>query len=220
MIQTEPISNTVEFSQKLESKADIVHYKRRQIIYAEHGTPLGVYIILDGKVKITKTSIDGKEQIVRIAANGEPLGLVDLAADSTYGATAEALEDSRISFVPRWEFWNIVHGSPELFDELLRLVSAELKLAEEKMADLAYKPVKVRLADALLELQTKFDPAGSGKQDINLSRYDLACYIGTAKETVNRVMSELRGDNLVSTHGKAIHIENRAGLEQISKMYV
>ncbi|MBD3638191.1 MAG: Crp/Fnr family transcriptional regulator [Crocinitomicaceae bacterium] len=220
MIQTEPISNTVEFSQKLESKADIVQYKKRQVIYAEHGTPLGVYIILEGKVKITKTSIDGKEQILRIASNGEPFGLVDLAADSAYGATAEALEDTRISFVPRWEFWNIVHGSPELFEELLRLVSAELKLAEEKMADLAYKPVKVRLADALLELETKFDPARSGKKDIYLSRYDLACYIGTAKETVNRIMSELRDENLVSTHGWAIHIEDRGGLEKISKMYV
>lgn len=213
------LDNPFKVMDVMQDRSDLLKVKKGQVIYMEGSTPLGAYLVQQGKVKISKIGSDGKEQILRIAVPEEMLTYTDLISNARYTTSAKALEDTTLLFVPKNEFWSTLRANANLFEEFLILVSNDLNRAEQNITSLAYKPVRGRLADALLALGKKLNSVGDGPQSIFISRYDLACYVGTAKETVNRLLSEFRNENLVSTNGTEIIIDNLRGLMHISKMY-
>ncbi len=99
------------------------------------------------------------------------------------------------------------------------LLSLDLKEAETKITDLAYKPVRGRLAGALIYLTNKFSENTTEVPNISITRSDLACFVGTAKETVNRLLSEFRNEHLVETTGTKINILNFKGLNTLNNLY-
>ena len=90
--------------------------------------------------------------------------------------------------------------------------ASELKESEKRMRNLAHMPVKGRVANALLWLRSKFGTNKEGYININLSRQDLASYIGATYETVFRIISELEEENTIGLDGKNIYIRNEKGL--------
>lgn len=199
--------------------SDHLEYKKGQLIYCEGSTPLGVYFVVEGKVKIYKLGSDAKEQIVRIATPEEILSYTDLIGNFRYSTSARALENTILQFVPKAEFWKIIREHEQFCENLVTLLSMDLRQAEEKITDLAYKPVRGRLADALIILGKKFNGDGAEFTSVSLTRSDLAGFIGTAKETVNRLLSEFRYEGLISTEGTKINILNLPGLTRVSNMY-
>ncbi len=199
--------------------ADRMQFKKGQVIFCEGNTPLGVFFVRQGKIKISKLGSDGKEQIIRIAAPNEMLGYTDIVSHTKYSTSAKAIEDTVLMFVSKQQFWSMIKEQPDLFENFILLLSMDLKEAENKIADLAYKPVRGRLADALIYLTNKFSEENADLHHISITRSDLACYVGTAKETVNRLLSEFRHENLVETDGTKINILNFKGLNTVSDMY-
>lgn len=202
-----------------EDKSDHLQYKKGQLIYCENSTPLGVYFVQEGSVKISKIGCDGKEQILRIVTSNEMMGYVDMVSNSRYTTSAKTLEDTTLLFIPKQEFWSTLKKQRQLFENFVLLLSDDLREAEEKIADLAYKPVRGRLADALIYLFKKFNKENKPKKAISISRFDLACLVGTAKETINRLLSEFRTEKIVTTEGTKINILEIEGLNRLSKMY-
>lgn len=202
-----------------EDRSDHLQYKKGQLIYCENSTPLGVYFVQKGSVKIYKIGCDGKEQILRIVTADEMMGYVDMVANSRYSTSAKALEDSSLLFIPKQDFWSSLKKQRQLFENFILLLSDDLREAEGRIADLAYKPVRGRLADALLYLYKKNNKEDKAKKAISISRFDLACLVGTAKETINRLLSEFRTEKIVSTEGTKINILEIDGLNKLSKMY-
>lgn len=202
-----------------EDKSDHLQYKKGQLIYCENSTPLGVYFVQKGKVKISKIGCDGKEQILRIATENEMIGYIDMVSNSRYTTSAKTLEDTTLLFIPKQEFWSTLKKQRQLFENFILLLSADLHEAELKIADLAYKPVRGRLADALLYLAKKFNKNQHEPLPISITRFDLACFVGTAKETINRLLSEFRKENILTTDGTKITILDANGLSRFSKMY-
>ncbi len=192
---------------------NFLRYKKNQIIYSEGNTPMGLYYVQTGKIKIFKIGSDGKEQIIRIAGEGEVLSCASLICNNKYNTSAISMDDSVLVFIYKQDFWNHINHNLSGF---LQLISQDIINAEEKITDLAYKPVRGRLAQALLSLCKKFNGRIDKNLTITISRNDLACFIGTATETVNRLISEFRKDNIITTSAKKITIINSEYLVKVS----
>ncbi|SFN92650.1 Crp/Fnr family transcriptional regulator [Salegentibacter flavus] len=209
-----------EIPAPLRARADYLYYKKAQLIYQEGSTPLGAYFVENGSIKITKLGSSGKEQILKIVTNAELLCLSDLFSQSRYGNSAKTLEDSSLLFISKQDFWEVLKEDDQIFRSLLQQLALNIRKGNEKIVELAYKPVRGRLAEALLSLNSKFSTNGREPDQVAITRSDLASYIGTVKETVNRLLSEFRSEKLISTQGTRIKISDPNGLERISRMYV
>lgn len=195
-------------------------FKKGQVIFSEGGHPLGLFCINDGKVKIEHSGVDGKEQIVRMAKGGDVLGYRALLSNERYNASAVALDDTDVCFIPKDPFFNVLKTSPGLSLDIIKMLSSELRKAEETITDLAQKPVRERMAEALLFLKETYGFEEDG-QTINviLSREDIANLVGTATETAIRLLSEFKKDGIVESVGKKLRIANIEKLIKTANIY-
>lgn len=182
-------------------------YKKGQVIFNEGGHPLGLFCVNDGKVKIEHTGADGKEQILRMAKGGDVLGYRALLSDERYNASAVALDDTDVCFVPRDSFFSVLKLNPRLSLDIIKMLSTELRKAEDTITDLAQKPVRERMAEALLFLKETYGYEEDGQTiDVVLTREDIANLVGTATETAIRLLSEFKKDGIVEAVGKKLKI--------------
>ena len=196
-------------------------YKKGQVLFHEGTRPLGVFCINRGKVKIYKLGYDGKEQITNIAHDGGLLGYKALIAEETYTVSAETLEDCTICFLPKSTFLQTLQESPEFNRRIMKQVCHELGLMTENLTNQAQRTVRERLAITLLKLKDTYgmDAHDDGPIEINLTRDDLANMVGTATETLIRLLHEFKDDHLISTQGRTIRIENPSGLVRTANLY-
>ena len=194
-----------------QGQTDIINFQKGQLIYFEGNTPLGVYIVKEGKVKTTKCGSNGKEQIIRILRAGEIINYSELITGKKFKSTARAMQDSALFFIGKEEFVKYLKLLPSVSRELIIHLSKELLKAEDRIAGLSFKPAKARIAEALINLSDE------NQQPVNISRKDLACFVGTAKETLNRIISELCKDGLIKVNKSTIEIENRSQLQACSE---
>lgn len=209
------------FSDNLKSEALAVmsmkktcrKFKKGQIIFHEGQRAGGLYCISHGKVKLFKTSYEGKEQIVRLTKAGDILGYRAVIGDQPYSASAAALEEVHICMIPRDELLNHISQNPEMALSLIKFLGQELSIAEKRMMNLAQKSVRERLAETLIILKETY-----GLEDdkltlsVTLSREDIANITGTATETVIRLIADFKKEGLIDTSGKKIKLLNLRGL--------
>ncbi|RZK30365.1 MAG: Crp/Fnr family transcriptional regulator [Hymenobacter sp.] len=196
------------------------HYQKGQYIYQEGNQALGLYCVHQGKIKIAKAGGDNKEQIVQLLREGDVLGYRALLAGTRYSSSAVALEECVVCFVPRLDFLRLLQANMQFSTAMLQLLARSLGQAEERMLHLAYKPVRERLAGALLLVQQTFRQEGEELPfRIALGREDLAALVGTAKETVSRLLSEFKEAGIIATRGSQITILKPSRLLEISTMY-
>ncbi len=210
---------TPQQTERVMSSKTCSHYKKGQHIFYEDNIPLGVYCISKGIVKLVRTNNDGKEQILRFAQQGEFLAYRALIADEPLVATAICVEDTIVCFIPRKFFMELLDENPLVSKQMLISLSHDLGVVEERVQSLAQKSVRERVAETLLFLHATFK--SDKTQDdavisITLPREDIANIVGTATETVIRLLSEFKSDKLIEFEGKKIKILNKAGLEKIS----
>ncbi len=189
-------------------------YKRGDVLFHEGGLPLGIFCLNSGSIKIVKSASGGKEQIVRIATSGDIVGYRSLLMRQRYSASAIATEDCKVCLIPREEFMKLTTENPKFYEALIERLCKELEESQNKMADIAYKPVRGRLAEALLLLSQSNE---NGL--INLTREDLASFIGTVKETTIRLLSEFKEEGLIEVDRRTIRLIDVVGLEKVSNIY-
>ena len=198
-------------------------YKKGQIVFYEGKRPLGIYCLNSGKIKITKNGVNGKEQIVRFVMPGDLLGIRSLIGGREYSACATTLEDSMICFIDKKIFLDILKKYPEINQCLMISLSRMLEEAENMMTSLAQKPVRERLAEALIILNDIFNGENNTHEAKNfsicLSREDLANIVGTATETVIRLLSEFKEENLISANGRKITLLDIKGIKKAGNIF-
>lgn len=189
-------------------------YKKGQVIFYEGNQAFGLYCIFSGRVKIYKTGVDGRQQIVRIAGPGDLLGYRSLFADEPYHATAEALEEASICCVDRNAFFPVLSKNPKLALNIIRKLSRELRAAEDLATSIAHRSVRERMAELLLMLKETYGKPGKKgtRIDLQLSREELAEMIGITQETAIRLLSEFRTDGLIEVKERDITILNPKAL--------
>jgi len=190
------------------------NYKKGQVLFHEGTRPLGVFCINTGKVKVYRVGADGKEQIMKVTKEGDVLGYKAMISEEHYPVTAETLEDCTICFVPKNDFLSLLTENPGFNKKLLQTVCQELGIMSEKLTNLAQKSVRERLAITLLMLKETYGMEGEENEsvEINLTREDLANIVGTATETLIRLLHDFKEENLISTKGRKINVENSKGL--------
>lgn len=194
-------------------------YQKGQLIFKEGNRPFGVYCINQGKIKLSKMGEDGKEQILRLAKPGDLLGYRSLLSGDKYSASAVALEESAVCFIPKDLFVGILKKDSVLSMEMLKLLSDDLKKAEQQITHLAQKPVRERMAEALLFLKETYGfEKDQQTLDVTLSREELANIVGTATETAIRLLSEFKQDKMIELVGKKIKITNLAHLARTANI--
>jgi CRP-like cAMP-binding protein len=189
-------------------------YKKGEIIFREGGIPTGIYYVKMGRVKKYKATVKGGEQIFYVCGEGELLGYHALLGEEYYPDSAATIEDSEITFIPKENFLQVLRNSTALSNRLLKALGHEFSLFINSITNLATKTVRERLAFNLLILEEKFKTPGkpSVASDINMSRTDLANMVGTAKETLVRLLQDFKHDELIESNGRIIRITNRKGI--------
>ncbi len=204
---------------KVNFEKDFREYSRGDILYHEGNRISGFYCINSGIIKVYKTGFDGKEQIIRFAKAGDIIAYRSVLSNEVACTSAKVIEDCRVCFLPSEILTSLVKTNSAFALELLKLACHELGEANSFITDIAQKTVRERLAEILLLLVTDF---GLDEQDylkISLTREELANIVGTATESVIRLLSEFKSDRLVELNGRKIRIMNRKGLEKISNVF-
>jgi CRP-like cAMP-binding protein len=200
---------------------NLISHRKGQILYNEGTKPLGIFCINSGVAKVYKTASNGKEQIIYLAKEGDFLGYAALLGEENYSNSSMIVEDAKICFVPKEAFMNsILHNTPFL-RRITKSLSNEIGVMEDKLTDATQKSIRERLAFVLLQLGDSYGVEGGGNQkiDLILSREEIAGIVGTATESVIRLLSEFKRDNLIDLEGKKIIIKDKRGLALLSDFY-
>lgn len=187
------------------------YLKKNQPIFREGGIPRGVFCINKGKVKIFTIGEEGKEQIIHVAKEGEIVGFRALFSDEPYRVSATTLDESNLCFVSKEIFFNLVDTNKALRDSIMKELSTELADRAVFITNMAQKSVRERLAFSLIFLDDVYDG-----EMINLSRDDLANFVGTATETLIRLLKEFKTDALIKTYARKIKLLDKVTILKIS----
>ena len=199
----------------------MLSHRKGQILYYEGAKPLGIFCINTGVVKVYKTASNGKEQIIHLAKKGDFLGYAALLGEENHTHSAMIIEDAKICFVPREVFLASLTKNNEFSQRITKQLSHELGVMEEKLTDASQKNIRERLAFLLLQLANSYGIEGNGSQKINLalSREEIAGMVGTATESVIRLLSEFKKDGLIELDGKKILLKDKKALARLSDFY-
>lgn len=202
-----------EESERFFQHTEQLTFKKGKLVFYEGGIPTGVFLVESGKAKIYKTGLDGKDQIFYVYKAGDLLGYHALLCNEKYEDSCEALEDCKILFVSKSNFDNLLIAIPNLNQLLIQNMSHEFGVMVNTITILAQKPLRERLALYLLILNEKYQ---TEKGDIFLPREDLANIIGTARESLGRLLKEFKEDQLVEVDNKIIRLKQPDKLQKIA----
>ncbi len=194
-------------------------YKKGSVIYHEGNRISGCYCISSGIIKIYKTGIDGKEQIITFAKNGDIIGFRSVLSGELACTTAKVIEDSSLCFIPGDTFIQLFKQNREFSMDLMQLACKELGEANAYITDIAQKTVRERLAEILILLKDNFHLDNEQFLQITLTREELANIVGTATESVIRLLSEFKSDKLIELHGRRIKITDINGLKKVGNIF-
>lgn len=194
-------------------------YKRGNVIYHEGSRTNGFYCINSGIVKIFKTGIDGREQIIAFAKKGGIIGYRSILSSELACSSAKVIEDATLCFIPGDTLIQLVKTNGNFSMAIMQQTCRELGEANSYITDIAQKTVRERLAEVLLNLKDTFDLDQDNVLQISLTREELANIVGTATESVIRLLSEFKHDKLIDLNGRKIKILDIKRLEKISNAF-
>lgn len=181
-------------------------FTKGQNIFLTGASPLGLFSIQSGLIKLETISENGASHTLRLHGPGDILGYRALFSNEVYKASAIAMEDAVICFIPKNEVFCLFNSHPNLMLNLIQYLSKDLGHAENKWVDQMDKAALARVAEAILFLSDQFDHS-------HWTRKEIADWAGTTSETVIRTLSQLEKDELIQLNGRQIKIINRQGLE-------
>jgi CRP-like cAMP-binding protein len=180
--------------------------RKGEFVYEENSRLKGCYLLYSGIVKIFQTGSEGKEQIVRLGKEGDLFGFRSVIRGEPACTSVEALADCVLCHVPGTALVEAIARSPAFANEMMQIACRELGEANRYIKDIAQKPVRARLAEILLLIAADFGMEKDGALALNLSRVDLSNFIGTATETLIRLLAGFKRERLVATKGRRIRL--------------
>lgn len=190
---------------------------RGRVILQPDEPPEMVYVIKEGRVKVSRYSRDGKEQILALLESGDvfgELGLIRVAEP----VHVEAFEDTLLCGMHSEDFLALIRRQPEVMLHVMRVLAERLRAAEEEIADLAFRNVPGRLASLLLRLSRAYGDVDSGEDrlTLRLTHQDIAAMIGSTRETVTAILNRFRDEGLIAIDHRHIIIRDHEGLQQLA----
>ncbi len=198
----------------LTSMAASSSYPANYVLFSEKEEAHGIYIVLEGEVKLSINSSDGRRLSLRIARKGEILGLASALSGSTHEVTAETVYPSKLVPIGRREFMGFLLRHPEAYQVLSEEMTREFTMACEQLRTVGLSSsAPEKLARLLLEWSENGQTAEPGaKLRFSMTHEEIGEFIGASRETVTRTLSTFRSRRLVAFHGSTLTIPSKAAL--------
>ena len=187
---------------------------RGHVVFSEGDTGDRLFIVMDGKVKISRAALDGRENLLTVLGPGEMFGELSLFDPGPRTATATAVTESTLASLDHDDLRPLLLNEPGVAVQLLRALAQRLRRTNEAMADLVFSDVPGRVAKALLDLAEKF---GVEEQDglrvtHDLTQEELAQLVGASRETVNKALSDFATRGWLRLEGRTVLLLDRERL--------
>jgi CRP-like cAMP-binding protein len=191
---------------------------RGEVLFDEGDAAATLFVILDGKVKISRTAPDGRETVLAVLGPGEVFGELSLFDRQPRTASATAVEASRLAALGHTDLDGWLTDRPEVSRALLSVLASRLRQTNDAMSDLVFVDVPGRVAKALLSLAERFGEVpvegGGTRVSHGLTQEELAQLVGASRETVNKALAEFAARGWLRLDGKAVVVLDRHRLER------
>lgn len=210
---------TTEEQEYLVQNHHILHFKKNEIIYHEGEKPLGLMCLVEGKVKVFKEGVGGRDQIVRMTSGPGFIGYRALFAEENHIASAVVIDPCVIFMVPRDVIFKLMESNNKLCMNIIKSFATELGFTRYRIVTLTQKHIRGRLAESLVFLRDIYGYEDDGSTlNIHLSREDLANFSNMTTSNAIRTLSTFVNENVLSVDGRIIKILDEKKLERISKL--
>jgi CRP/FNR family cyclic AMP-dependent transcriptional regulator len=188
-----------------------------ELLFAEGEPCHGLHIIAGGKVRIFKTSLGGREQVLAINTPGESVAELPVFDGGPYPASAMAIEDAEIAFISRRDFQAYCMEHPAVALKVLATVGARLRRLVGIIEELSFTTIRQRLITALLRLaESEGKPTGHGVEfQLPASHQELANQLGTVRELISRNLMRLQAEGLLEVDARKIVVTDIKGLRAL-----
>jgi DNA-binding response OmpR family regulator len=205
---------SVSFASQLSGKYDTEEYERKQVLYHENKIPRFLFFLVKGKVKCFRTNSDGKEYITNLYSDGDFIGYSALLESTNYDDSAVVIEDAEILAIPKNDFLHMVYHDISIASKFIHIISKNVKEKEERLLNLAYNSLRKRVATGLIEIAGKFH-LKEQSMPIEISREEIAQYVGTATESLIRTLSDFKAEKLIDIKNGKVIVNNTEKLRNL-----
>lgn len=210
---------SAEEKKLLSKNLSTSYYKKGDIIFKEGDKPSGLICLAEGKVKIFKEGVGGREQIVRLARPVGFIGYRALFADEHYNSSAVALEDSIICVIEKDSLNKVLNQNTQLCMKILKTMATELGFSNSRTVTLTQKHIRGRLAESLIFLKETYGFEEDGVSlKVYLSREDIANLSNMTTSNAIRTLSAFASEKVIALDGRKIKILDLTKLERISDL--
>ncbi|MEI6667665.1 MAG: Crp/Fnr family transcriptional regulator [Acidobacteriota bacterium] len=209
---------TPEDRQRLAAVAQLQSYRRGDVLFTEGETPRHICVVVSGRVKVSKMTRAGKDVILEIFGEGDPIGAVAAYEAHQYPASAYALEDTTTLQVPRQDFFSLLEQHPSMVRGVLTGLTHRIVELTNRITDLTGGRVEPRFARLFLKLAREQGRAERGGTfvPVALSRQELADMTGTTIETCIRIMSRWGKQSIVRTEKDGFVVVDEDALDALA----
>ena len=199
---------------KLTERLPRVHFSSQQTVYVEGEPADRLYIILSGKVKIARRSLDGRAHLLAIAGPADMFGDLSIFDPGPRTSNATAVTAVHAVTMDHDVLRKWVAGHPEIAERLLQLLARRVRRTDDDASDLVLTDVAGRVAKALLRLARRFGVPehGSIRVTHDLTQEEIAQLVGSCRETVNKVLTDFSQRGWIRMEGKSVLITDSARL--------
>lgn len=195
-----------------------VAFARHESVFVEGEPCDGLWIVVEGRLKVFRTSPRGREQVLHVEGPGATLGEVPLFDMGGYVASATTLSAARLIWVPRRELEDLCREHPEVALAIIATMARRVRAFAGLAGDLALRPVQARLGRLLLEEARRVGRQTPRGLEVTLpgTRDEIAARIGTVREPASRALSALARQGLVTVSGRHVLVRDVRGLEEVA----
>lgn len=189
-------------------------YKKGQIIFIEGEPGEAVYFVKRGKIKIYKSDAEGREYILHIFGPGDIFAETVLLEGGPYPASAEAVEDSMVGIIKNEDLEELLKKNTDIALKIMKILSNRLRESQEKLKNFVFRDTFDRTACALHRMALDYGiktPHGI-EVELPITRTELAAMVGTSRETVTRMLSEMKRKGIINMDRQKIIIKNEREL--------
>ena len=204
---------------EMQAHISLSHYRKNEFIYKEGDIPAGFVMLVDGKVKIYKEGVGGREQIIHMS---KPLGVIGyraLLGNETHCTSAVTIEESLVCTISSEFVINRALKNSDFSLSVINKLARELGFSYNRTVSLTQKHIRGRLAEALLLLREKYGVESDGVTlKVFLSREDIANLSNMTTSNAIRTLSTFANENVITIDGRKIRILDPYRLDRVSKL--
>jgi len=201
----------------LASRAIYKKFKPGELVLGEADPIRAFYVVITGRLKLSKSSPEGREQTLSLLGPGDPFGLCTAFATDSFPASAMSIEESTVMIIPGEFMEAIAKKEAALLLNIIQILSSRLKESMTLIESLALKEIPGRLSSFLLHTLSRNTEEKKNKLELTISQRELAKMLGATPEALSRTLRKMSNDGILTVDGRMITILNRKAMEEIAE---